>query len=946
MIMEKQDRIRYSGARILLCLTLLFVSWLQLAAAGSRTLRVGYYMFDGYQMEDDNKVRSGYGYDFLQELARYTDWNYEYVGYHLGWARLQQMLDAGEIDILTSARKTPAREGKYLFSTEIGTSAGILTVKSGNEQITLGDYSTYQGMRIGMIKDSSINENFARFAAKNGIGYTPVYYENVDQMNAALQAGTEIDAVCTTNLRRTQNEWIIAQFDVDQFYVMMRGDNLALQQDIDQAIAQMDIYTPGWRVMLWDRYYKPDVGVHIAMTQEEKSFLDEVAQQHRVFTVLVSPDNAPYSYFEDGEAKGIIPEVFREIARRTGLQFNILEMVSSTAYQSSVRHAVADVCMDMVFDYDMAEKAGYKLTTPYLTMPISKVTHKNAKGSSYRAALLQDSNIARLMTPLMNAGWTTQYYPSQDRCIEAVLSQSADAAFMYPYTAQRYLEGSSGAELSVTLLPQHMVSFALGVMNQDDPRLLSILNKAAASVSKNYTNQVILRHMATQPTQVTVSGFLAQHPYARPLGIGFAILLVVAIAVGIDRQRNLRIITEKNTQLAEAVRQANEANTAKSVFLSGISHDMRTPLNGILGFTRFALAESDPAKKQMSMEKVEQAGKILLDLINNTLEVSRIESGKFVLEPDWVHTRTLIDSVVSVIQDAADRKQQQLVLKVDCPADEYAWIDRLKMQEIFLNLLSNAVKYTPEGGRIELCTERLTAAGGVQQVRIIVRDNGIGISEAFQPRVFDAFAQERSQKLKNSTGTGLGLSIVKRIVDLMDGRITLVSQEGVGSTFTVELSIRFERREAEEAQIQPDKSLKVLVGKKILLCEDNELNIEIAQILLREKGMEVTVAEDGGMGCDLFVASAEDEYAAILMDIHMPVMDGYEVTRAIRSSGHPRAASVPIIAMTADAYAEDVQKCLAAGMNAHIAKPIDPAVLYQTLSKAVQHEQAVVLYTD
>ena len=245
MTREKRDRIRYSGARILLCLTLLFVSWLQLAAAGSRTLRVGYYMFDGYQMEDDNKVRSGYGYDFLQELARYTDWNYEYVGYHLGWARLQQMLDAGEIDILTSARKTPAREGKYLFSTEIGTSAGILTVKSGNEQITLGDYSTYQGMRIGMIKDSSINENFAQFAAKNGIGYTPVYYENVDQMNAALQAGTEIDAVCTTNLRRTQNEWIIAQFDVDRFYVMMRGDNLALQQYIDQAIAQMDIYTPG-----------------------------------------------------------------------------------------------------------------------------------------------------------------------------------------------------------------------------------------------------------------------------------------------------------------------------------------------------------------------------------------------------------------------------------------------------------------------------------------------------------------------------------------------------------------------------------------------------------------------------------------------------------------------------------------------------------------------------
>ena len=941
MTREKRDRIRYSGARILLCLTLLFVSWMQLISAAPRTLRVGYYMFDGYQMEDENQVRSGYGYDFLQELARYTDWNYEYVGYHLGWARLQQMLDAGEIDILTSARKTPAREGKYLFSTEIGTSAGILTVKSGNEQITLGDYSTYQGMRVGMIRDSSINENFARFAARNGIGYTPVYYENVDQMNAALQAGTEIDAVCTTNLRRTQNEWIIAQFDVDKFYVMMRGDNPALQQDIDQGIAQMDIYTPGWRVTLWDRYYKPDVGVHIALTQEEKIFLDEVIQQHKVFKVLVSPDNAPYSYFEDGEAKGIIPEVFREIARRTGLQFKIIEMVSSTAYQSAIRHAAADVCMDMAFDYDAAEKMGYKLTSPYLTTPISEVTRKNTSRNGYRAALLQDSNTTRLIKTLMRDGWTAQYCSSQDRCIEAVLSQSADAAFMYPYTAQRYLESSGGAELSVILLPQYMVSLSLGVLNKDDPRLLTILNKAVASVSKNYTNQVILRHMTTQPAQVTVSGFLAQHPYARPLGVGFVILLVVAVFVGIDRQRNLRIITEKNTQLAEAVRQANEANKAKSVFLSGISHDMRTPLNGILGFTRFALAESDPAKKQANMEKVEQAGRILLDLINNTLEVSRIESGKFVLEPEWLRSRDLIDSVISVIQDAADRKQQKLILRVDCPADEYVWGDRLKMQEIFLNLLSNAVKYTPEGGTIEFCTERLTEADGVQQVRIIVRDNGIGISEEFQPKVFDAFAQERSQKLRNSTGTGLGLSIVKRIVDLMGGKITLVSQEGVGSTFTVEVPIRSERRKVAAAQVQKDESLTVLAGKKILLCEDNELNIEIAQILLREKGMEVTTAEDGAAGRDLFVASAAAEYAAILMDIHMPVMDGYEATAAIRSSGHPRAASVPIIAMTADAYAEDVQKCLSAGMNAHIAKPIAPAVLYQTLADVLsQHEQA------
>ena len=319
--------------------------------AEGRVVRVGYYMFDGYQMEDEDQARSGYGYDFLQELARYTGWQYEYVGYHLGWARLQQMLDAGEIDILTSARKTPARERDYIFSQGIGQSAGILTVKSGSDRVTMGSYATYEGLRVGLIRDSSINENFRRFAARKGFQYVPVEFLNADEMSEALQSGS-IDAVCTTNLRRTKNEWIIDQFDLDDFYIMARPDRADLLAEADAGIQQMDFYTPGWRTRLWDTYYRRDFGNQIALTGEEKEYIRQLQEQDVVFTAVVNPDDAPYSYFENGEARGIIPELFAEISRRTGLKFRILPTADRAAYWQAIASRAVDIRMDAYVDYD------------------------------------------------------------------------------------------------------------------------------------------------------------------------------------------------------------------------------------------------------------------------------------------------------------------------------------------------------------------------------------------------------------------------------------------------------------------------------------------------------------------------------------------------------------------------------------------------------------------
>ena len=905
--------------------------------AAARTVRVGYYMFDGYQMQDEEEHRSGYGYDFLQEAARYTDWQYEYVGYTYGWARLQKMLDAGEIDILTSARKTPERLGRYLFSESIGTSSGILSVKSGNSQLSADDYSTYQGIRVGMIKDSSINKNFAKFAAAKGFAYVPVEFLNTWDMDAALQDGS-IDAICTTNLRRGKNEWIVDQFDTDDFYAMLRPDGVELKKELDEAIQQMDRDSPGWRTALWNKYYRPMLGTQLPLTVSEKAFL---AQRTEPVTVLVNPDNAPYSSFVDGKAKGILPEILAEISRRTGLQFEIVETADRAAYFSALIGHQADICLDSYFDYDKLEKNGYQSTLPYLSLTLSQVVRKDLGREPGSVAMLQDIDYTPFAS-LLTAGKHVQYYPSVAACLIAVRDGQADAAYIYSYAAQKYLGDDLVNSLNATLLQQYGVNFSIAVGRQQDPRLLRILNKAAASVRGNYVNELVLRQTGSERQKISMERLLYQHPLAMA-GL-FAILaaFVCAVIFSFNRQRLLRVIQQKNEALSAAVQQATEANEAKSVFLSGISHDMRTPLNGIIGFTRFAMEEKDPLKKQADLQKIQQSGEVLLELINNTLDLSRIESGKFSLEPVWIGSHAVIDSVLVVIRAAADKKKQSFAVEIDCPEDEMVYVDPLRMKELFLNLLSNAVKYTPEGGHISLQVQKDAAADG-KKLYIRISDTGVGIHPDFLPKLYEPFTQERQLEMRNAAGSGLGLAIVKRIVDLMDGEITVTSALHEGTTFTVCLPVKMKHRSAQEVRDALQVTDYDFSGRTLLLCEDNELNSEIARMLLEGKQAKVVWVGNGADGVKRFAREPEDTFDAILMDIHMPVLDGYGAARQIRAMrGRKDAKHIPILAMTADAYAEDVAKCLAAGMDAHIAKPIEPQKLFAVLQELLEKDKKSV----
>ena len=381
--------------------------------------------------------------------------------------------------------------------------------------------------------------------------------------------------------------------------------------------------------------------------------------------------------------------------------------------------------------------------------------------------------------------------------------------------------------------------------------------------------------------------------------------------------------------------EADRANEAKSVFLSSMSHDLRTTLNGILGFTEIALKEQNHQKRQEYLMKIQSSGKLLLDMVNDTLELSRIESGKMVLEPENLVSREILENVITALRPSAEAKLIQLVVEENFPKDEVIRTDRLKLQKVVLNLLSNAIKYTHAGGIVKITFSTYEKAVNGCNHFIAVEDNGIGMSKEFLSRAFEPFSQENRPEAVNAVGTGLGLTIVKRIVDMMGGNITVESEEGKGTKFVVNLPIEIVPESGTLQETAARKDYSMLVGKHILLCEDNYLNIEIATILLHEKGIVLTVAKNGAEGVEIFRSSRQGSFDAILMDIRMPMMDGYEATAKIRSLPREDAEKIPIIAMTADAFEEDMQRAKELGMNAYLTKPVDPEQVYATLFQVI-----------
>lgn len=885
------------------------------------TVRVGFYRMDGYHMMDEEGNRSGYGYALMQKIGRYLPVTYEYVGYDKGWQDMMEMLENGEIDILTGGAKTPEREERFDYSEySVGTNVTVFSVKEGNNRLTPKDYTSYEGVKVGFLKNSFRMESFKRYAQRNNFTYIPVYYDTFEELEQALQ-NEEIDGIASSNLRKFKNEWIIDQFDYSNFYIMTRKGNTELLNQINKAIEQLDRDEPGWRTTLMYKYYGNIDSGSVSITSEERSYLRKIQEENKVFKVLVNPDRRPYSYFEEGEARGIIPAIFKSTADMLGISFEILKPKDREEYYGLLRSGEADICLDMGDDYSAAEELGYELTDTYMSTGFARITRKAFSGEIHTIASIRESF---LLSDYLKERFTDEnivYYDSVEECINAVRKGNADAVFLYTYTVQEIMKDELPGTFDSVIMSGEHVPVSMGVRRDCDTNLLTALNKAVINVKNTELDSIILDTTEDFYTSQSLVHFLYSNPvYAIMLIaiLGVASVILGAAITGKRKEKELRSAYEK----------VKAANNAKRDFLSKMSHDVRTPLNAIMGMTEIAQLHADDEKAVRScLGRLRVSENYLLTLLDEILDVSKIDSGAVKLNKQPVSLEDMLNTVDVITRQMAKDKEQEFVLSKGKIRHPVVYADERRIEQILTNLLSNSCKYTGERGRISL--EVTEEEDGMFCFR--VKDNGMGIPDAFKEHIYDAFARAEDSRVSKIQGTGLGMTIVKSYVDMMEGTISFESQPG-NTEFTVKLPLEIwseplgmEQEEAIEEEVFHDL--------QVLLVEDNELNREIAAELLENVGVQVDCAENGQEGVEKFMASEYGTYDVIFMDIQMPVMDGLKACETIRNSGR-EDRDILIYALSANAHEEDVENCRMAGMNGHISKPFDVSRVYDVLREA------------
>ena len=932
--MNVTKRARTCRGLAILMTMLLLTALLSLSASAAETVsqhervRVGFFAMDGYHMMDEDGNRSGYGYDFLRLMARYWDVDYEYVGYDKSWEEMQQMLIDGEIDMVTSARRTPEREELFDFSRPIGTNNGILTVRSDNSTIVEGKYSTYDGMRVALLRGNSRNDEFAEYARTKGFTCKSVYFDSAEEIAEALQNGT-VDAIVTSSLRKMNNERILEKFGSSDFYVIVKKGNTELLNKINYAIDQMNAAEGSWKTTLYNKNYETTDTKNLEYTEEEKRIIAQYSKENPLH-VLCDPTRYPYSYTENGEVKGILPDYFRKIADYAGLSYEFLVPATRDeyiAYQSN-KDAV-NISIDARLDTDnYAETKEWGLTAPYITMRMAKVTRRDFDGKIHVVTTVNQT-ASTSIEDVLAPGAEKLMCSTRQEMMEAVRNGKADAAFVYYYMAQAFVNSDTTGTMTYTLLEQPTFSYRMVVSSTENHALAGILTKAMYAMPDNLVEDLATQYTTYKATNLTLADMIRLNPVTAVAITVFISWMAVAMIIIVNRLRTRRKLQlaaqQKAKEMAVLAEQAQAASKAKSTFLSNMSHDIRTPMNAIIGFTNIALHQDSVPEMHNCLKKIEESSDHLLSLLNDVLDLSRIESGKVEFSPVPANITAVTDSVIEIVKGMLLNRELNFEVHREPLQNPYVMTEPVRIREILVNILNNAVKFTKDGGTIRFDAGNRPGADA-QHIVICyrIKDTGIGMSEDFQKKLFDEFAQEENGVRTQYKGTGLGMPISKKYVELMGGTITVDSRKGVGTTFTVEIPMELTNAEKVE-KTKPLVQHNDLKGIKVLLAEDNDLNAELATILLEDLGMTVTRAADGQEVVDLFAEHPAGTYDIILMDIMMPKMDGHQAAKAIRAmyADRPDAEEIPIIALSANAFSEDVQASLDAGMNGHVSKPLN-----------------------
>ena len=911
--------------------------------AQQKLIRMGSFE-DTFDYVDENGIRRGFGYELMQALAGYTGWKFEYV--KCDWSNCFDKLENGEIDVMGDISYTDERAQRMLFSEEpMGEEKYILYADLSHTDIETSDFKSMDGKRVGVLLGTEPEIMLTEWENKNGIHTEHVNVNNNEDVEKKL-ANHEIDCFVSLEESIWSEQGISSVTTIGKagIYFAINKERSDIKAELDFAMLQLDQNSPFFKADLYKKYFTLDYSQ--SLTGKEKSWLKEHGDIRIGFL-----DNAPAVFSMDeetGKLTGTLAEYIsyaKDCLGNQTLEVNIQAYDAYDEMLQALQKCEIDAICYASRNPDFAEKKGYTLTNTAWTYSMMAVTDEKYfnENEVHTVAVPKEKEALKQHIIFSYPNWKLVEYDSLADAADMVTHEKADCFLLGTSQALKY--DNNRDFKSVPLTKTMEACFA--VKGGEGP-LLSILNKTLKTMPSGMLTSALAIYDSTAD-KVTFYDFIKDNMLAVFVTAGLFSLSIIGIILMLLRKaRKAEAVamlaasdTQKlNDKLEIALKKAEDASLAKTRFLHNMSHDIRTPMNAILGYTQ--LMEDELKGKELPetldhLKKLKQSGNLLLSILNNVLDMARIESGKMEIDESYGQIKEIQQTLLEIFDDEAKKKNIAFHYTVNVE-HEHVLIDITKVKEIFANILSNAIKYTPSGGSVTVNVDELPCdEPGYMIARTSVSDTGIGMSQEYLTRIFEAFTREQNTTKSKIAGSGLGMSIVKKYVELLGGTINVESEPGKGSIFTVTLKHRI----ADEGYYKkmhvetPGTGSEILAGKNILLAEDNDLNAEIAVAILERFGLKAERVEDGIQCVNRIKKMPAGTYDMILMDIQMPKMDGYQATQEIRHLPDQDKACIPIVAMTANVFEEDKREAAAAGMNGHIAKPIQADDLLPTLVEII-----------
>lgn len=924
------------------CMGILFFFNVSVSSKEQKTVKVGYYFSHNFQEGmDDTTPKSGYSYEYLQKIASYTGWKYEYV--YGEWNDLFEQLKNGDIDMMAGVAYSESRKDIIRYPDSEMLNETFYIYKDENDSsMQCGNISSYRGKKIGTLKDDQrMTSSLEKWNTQYHVEIEIVYYSDISECAEAFNENKIDGFVSADNIVSSYSGITpVEKIGKQPFYLCVAKKRSDLLSELNMAVSIINEQDTLELDELKNKYYT-ETTVSVFLSEQEHQWM----QKHKTVTVGYLKHYLPYCDMEkDGSVTGLVsdlvPDLFHALPGNYSPEIVYRCFEDQQEMLDSLKNGKVDFVIPISDGKWYSEQEGFIQSSSIVAFPITLAYREPYKDNVTSKIAVNQNNLRQYWYTLDN-------YPdaeivmcnSIEECIDAINSGKADSTLLSALRVSQLLDGEKKLNI-ITLSDDEKLCFGVASGNKS---LLQLLNHGLSILGESYGLNHTYRYLDTVGSY-TMTDVIQDHAWFFIGVLSILLILIIIYFIHRDQEQSRAARREQKQKelLKEALGAAEQASIAKKVFLQNMSHDIRTPMNAVLGFTDLAIqAGNDTAKIQDYLEKIRISGNHLLGIVNEVLEISRIESGQTKLDETVCSISDIVTETDVIIREQALKKNQEFSIDIWKVQDLYIYCDKLRIKEILVNLLGNAVKYTQNGGQISLCMIQTPCErNGYGNYEIHVKDNGCGMSQEFLKKIFVPFERQANSTISGIQGTGLGMPIVKGFVDAMGGTIDIISEENKGTEIIVHLCQRLakpsdKRKKTEKLSYPPE----FFAGKRILLVEDNSMNREIASAILEEAGLIVDIAENGAVAVKKISHCSSEFYDAVLMDIQMPVMDGYTAARKIRALPDSSLARIPIIAISANAFDEDKEASRQAGMNAHLAKPIIISELLDTLGKILFNEE-------